>query len=59
MKKNYRVLLPVEIDGRIYQFGETVELDVATAVEYSNALATCEAAAPSAPPAPAEPAKEK
>ena len=34
----YRVLLPVEIGGRIYDFGAVIELDLETAKEYSHAL---------------------
>jgi hypothetical protein len=36
--KRYRVLLPVEIGGRVYQFGEVVELNMKTAKEYGHAL---------------------
>jgi hypothetical protein len=36
--KRYRVLLAIEVDGRIYEFGETVELDAKTAWEYRHAL---------------------
>jgi hypothetical protein len=42
MKKKFRVLLPIEIDGRIYEFGSTVELDLETALLYSHALQACE-----------------
>jgi hypothetical protein len=42
MKKKFRVLLPIEIDGRIYEFGSTVELDLETALLYSHALMACE-----------------
>lgn len=41
----YRVLLPVDIEGRTYQYGETVELDAATAKAYAHALVRVEAAA--------------
>jgi hypothetical protein len=34
----YRVLLPVEINGRIYQHGETVRLDLETAIGFADAL---------------------
>jgi hypothetical protein len=41
--KRYRVLLPVEIDGHIYQAGEiTAELSLETAKLYSHALVACE-----------------
>ena len=36
--KRYRVILPVEIGGRVYQFGEIAELDLETAVTYAIAL---------------------
>ncbi|KKM18468.1 hypothetical protein LCGC14_1665400 [marine sediment metagenome] len=36
--KRYRVLLPVDIGGRIYNFGEEVELELDEAVKYSHAL---------------------
>lgn len=36
--RKFKVLLPVLIGGRTYQFGEMAELDVATAKEYSHAL---------------------
>jgi len=36
--KKYRVVLPIDIGGRTYQFGEIAELDMETAVEYSHAL---------------------
>lgn len=42
MRKKYRVLLAVDIDGRIYGFGETVELDDETATEYGHALVALE-----------------
>ncbi len=38
MKRRYRVVLPVEIAGRIYQFGEIAELDLETAIGLSHAL---------------------
>lgn len=38
MKKQFRVLLPVEIGEQIYGFGQVVELDVATAKAYAHAL---------------------
>ena len=38
MKKRYKVLLPIDVDGRIYQHGDVVELDLETAKIYSHAL---------------------
>lgn len=43
MKTKFRVLLAIEIDGRIYEFGSVVELDLETALLYSHALMACEA----------------
>ena len=40
--KRFRVLLPIDIEGRIYEFGSTVELDLETALLYSHALIACE-----------------
>ena len=42
MKKTYRVVLPVDIDGRIYEYGSTIELDIETATLYSHALMAVE-----------------
>jgi hypothetical protein len=42
--KKFRVLLPVEIDGVVYEFDAVVELDAETAKEYSHALSACEEA---------------
>lgn len=36
--KKYRVILPVEIGGVAYQFGDVIELDEATAIENCYAL---------------------
>lgn len=36
--KKYRVSLPIDVNGTIYQHGATVELDDATALLYSHAL---------------------
>lgn len=36
--KRYRVLLPIDVGGRIYQFGEEIELELDEAVKYSHAL---------------------
>jgi hypothetical protein len=38
MKNRYKVTLPIEVDGCIYQHGQTVELDLETAKLYSHAL---------------------
>jgi hypothetical protein len=38
LKRRYRVTLPVEIAGRVRQFGEIVELTLKEALEYSHAL---------------------
>ena len=40
--RRFRVLLPIEIDGRMYEFGSVVELDLETAGGYSHALIACE-----------------
>jgi hypothetical protein len=40
--RKYRVVLPVEIGDRIYQFGEHVELDVETAAQYAHCLIAIE-----------------
>lgn len=42
MKKRYRVILPVDIDGTIYRYGEIAVLDLETARLYSHALIVCE-----------------
>ncbi len=36
--KRYKVLLPIEVNGRIYQHGEMVELEENAAKLYSHAL---------------------
>ena len=36
--KKFKVLLPIDVNGRIYQHGEQVELDLETAKLYSHAL---------------------
>ena len=36
--QKFRVLLPIEIDGAQYPYGQVVELDLATAKLYSHAL---------------------
>jgi hypothetical protein len=47
--EEYRVLLPVEIEGKLYEYGSTVELDAATARDYKHALiSTSEVAAAAA-----------
>ena len=38
MKQKYRVILPIEVDGRVYQFNEEIELDLGTAALYAHAL---------------------
>jgi hypothetical protein len=40
--KKYRVVLPIEVGGRIYQFGETIDLDMETAAQYAHALIAVE-----------------
>jgi hypothetical protein len=36
--EDYRVLLPVEIGGELYEYGATANLDAATAKAYKDAL---------------------
>jgi hypothetical protein len=38
MTQKYRVLLPIDVDGTVYQFGQVVELDATVAKDYSHAL---------------------
>lgn len=38
MKKPYTVTLPIDIDGRIYNYGDIVSLELEVAVQYSHAL---------------------
>jgi len=38
MTEKYRVLLPIDVDGTVYQFGQVVELTAETAKQYSHAL---------------------
>jgi hypothetical protein len=40
--KKFRVVLPIEVDGRIYEFGAVVEMDLETARLYSHALIAVE-----------------
>ncbi len=40
--KKYRVLLPIEVGGRTYNFGDEVELELDVAVDYSHALIAVE-----------------
>jgi len=40
--KRYRVTLPVEIDGVVYNFGEVVELGLEDAALYAHALIAVE-----------------
>jgi hypothetical protein len=36
--KRYRVILPVEIDGKVYEYGHMVELELEQALAYAHAL---------------------
>lgn len=38
MKRKYRVVLPIDIGGRVFHFGDVAEIDIETAIEYSHAL---------------------
>jgi hypothetical protein len=40
--KRYRVILPVDIAGKIYQFGDEAELDFETACKYAFCLIAVE-----------------
>jgi hypothetical protein len=42
MKRKYRLMLPVEIDGVVHEYGEVVELDLETAAAYAHALIAVE-----------------
>lgn len=42
MKEKFNVILPIEVDGIVYQHGSTVELDLETATMYSHALRAVE-----------------
>ncbi|MDE2097865.1 MAG: hypothetical protein KGL39_11500 [Patescibacteria group bacterium] len=42
MKASYRVILPIEIDGKKYEHGSVVSLDMKTAEEYAFALLPAE-----------------
>jgi 5-enolpyruvylshikimate-3-phosphate synthase len=42
MKRKYKVLLPIDVDGQIFEFGQIVELDMETASQYSHALIAVE-----------------
>ena len=42
MKTKFRVLLPIDVEGRIYEFGSVVELSLETAKKFSHALMACE-----------------
>jgi hypothetical protein len=53
----YRALLAVDIEGKVYQYGQPVELDAATAKAYSHALVSEDAAAGAAAMQSAEEAK--
>ena len=52
-KTDYTVGLPIEVAGRVYQYGETVELDDATAALYGHALRAKTPAAAEETPKPA------
>jgi hypothetical protein len=36
--KRYRVTLPIDVDGRTYQYGDIAELEMETAIDYAHAL---------------------
>lgn len=36
--RRYRVILPIDVGGRVYGFGEIAELEMDTAVDYAHAL---------------------
>ena len=38
----FRVLLPIEIDGKVYGYGQEIELDMETAKQYAHALVRVE-----------------
>lgn len=38
MKKRFRVTLPIEVGGKIFNFGETIEMELEEAAKYSHAL---------------------
>ena len=40
--KRYRVILPITVGGRTFQYGEIAELEDEVAVEYSHALIAVE-----------------
>jgi len=42
MTRTYRVTLPIQINGRIFNFGETVELELDQALAYAHALIALE-----------------
>ncbi|HWE50468.1 MAG TPA: hypothetical protein VG273_11785 [Bryobacteraceae bacterium] len=42
MKSKYRVTLPIDVNGIVYQHGAIVELDLETAKLYSHALIALE-----------------
>jgi hypothetical protein len=41
-KERYRVTLPIEVDGKFYNYDEVVELDVDAAALYAHALIAVE-----------------
>ena len=38
MTRTYRVTLPIQLNGRIYNFGQTVDLELDQALLYAHAL---------------------
>ena len=38
MTRTYRLTLPIQINGRIYNFGQTVDLELDQALLYAHAL---------------------
>jgi len=42
VKQKYRVVLPVEVDGKVYEFGSVVELTLDIAKGLSHALIAVE-----------------
>jgi hypothetical protein len=44
MTAKYRVLLPIDVDGKIFQYDQVVELDAETAKQYAHALVRVPAA---------------
>ena len=42
MTRTYRVILPVSLNGRIFSYGQTVDLELDQALLYSHALIAIE-----------------